>query len=230
MLKALNDKLRLMRGTREKCEELAMTMEFLDGGAIKRLKGFLKNYYDDHENDTYRTNVDNEVIRLIDVADKNMKEEDLLGNGPATGQDKNEEEKKQGDDDSSSQQYGHLVWLHKLIDLSQSQNKDIYRHLAVNDNDSLFEGAIIDAQDYLGAWHMAVICKVQPNNENEFIKVNLFPYPKGNRDEWISVGEISDRISGPFVNSESVKVYEVEQVNKCLLSLREYYAKFTSQN
>jgi len=118
MLKALNDKLRLMRGTREKCEELAMTMEFLDGGAIKRLKGFLKNYYDDHENDTYRTNVDNEVIRLIDVADKNMKEEDLLGNGPATGQDKNEEEKKQGDDDTSSQQYGHLVWLHKLIDLS----------------------------------------------------------------------------------------------------------------
>ena len=51
MLKALNDKLRLMRGTREKCEELAMTMEFLDGGAIKRLKVFLKNYYDDHEND-----------------------------------------------------------------------------------------------------------------------------------------------------------------------------------
>jgi len=28
-----------------------MTMEFLDGGAIKRLKVFLKNYYDDHEND-----------------------------------------------------------------------------------------------------------------------------------------------------------------------------------
>ena len=230
MLKALNDKLRLMRGTREKCEELAMTMEFLEGGAIKRLKGNLKNYYDDHENDQYRTNVDNEVIRLIDVADKNMKEEDLLGNGPSTGNDKNEEEKKQDDDDNSSQQFGHLVWLHKLIDLTQSQNKDIYRHEKVDDNDSLFEGAIIDAQDYLGAWHMAVICKVQPNNEAEFIKVNLFPYPKGNRDEWISSAEISDRVSGPFVNSDSVKVYEVDQVNKCLTSLREYYAKFTSAN
>jgi len=77
---------------------------------------------------------------------------------------------------------------------------------------------------------MAVICKVQPNNEAEFIKVNLFPYPKGNRDEWISSAEISDRVSGPFVNSDSVKVYEVDQVNKCLTSLREYYAKFTSAN
>ena len=38
MLKTLNDKLKLMRATREKCEELAMTMEFLEGGAIKNLK------------------------------------------------------------------------------------------------------------------------------------------------------------------------------------------------
>ena len=35
MLKALNDKLKLMRATKEKCEELAMTMEFLAGGAIQ---------------------------------------------------------------------------------------------------------------------------------------------------------------------------------------------------
>ena len=35
MLKALNDKLKLMRATKERCEELAMTMEFLEGGQIK---------------------------------------------------------------------------------------------------------------------------------------------------------------------------------------------------
>ena len=58
MLKALNDKLKLMRETREKCEELAMTMEFLEGGAIKNLKIHLKKYYDDHENDNLRNNVD----------------------------------------------------------------------------------------------------------------------------------------------------------------------------
>ena len=51
MVKALNDKLKLMRATREKCEELAMTMEFLEGGAIKALKTYLKKYNDDHEND-----------------------------------------------------------------------------------------------------------------------------------------------------------------------------------
>ena len=37
MVKTLNDKLKVMRATREKCEELAMTMEFLEGKAIKLL-------------------------------------------------------------------------------------------------------------------------------------------------------------------------------------------------
>tara|TARA_B110000285_G_C15054274_1_gene578677 strand:- start:483 stop:707 length:225 start_codon:yes stop_codon:yes gene_type:complete len=70
MVKALNDKLKLMRATREKCEELAMTMEFLEGGAIKALKQYLKKYNDDHENDSLRTNVDNEVTSLINQADE----------------------------------------------------------------------------------------------------------------------------------------------------------------
>ena len=70
-----------MRATREKCEELAMTMEFLEGKAIKLLQTHLKKYYDDHENDTLRENVDKEVTALIDLADKNRKEEDLLHSG-----------------------------------------------------------------------------------------------------------------------------------------------------
>ena len=65
MLKTLNEKLKLMRDTRMNCEELAMTMGFLDGGAIHNLKTYLKDYYKDHENDTLRTNVDNEVQKLL---------------------------------------------------------------------------------------------------------------------------------------------------------------------
>jgi len=45
MLKTLNEKLKLMRETRVGCEELAMTMGFLDGGAIHNLKTYLKVYY-----------------------------------------------------------------------------------------------------------------------------------------------------------------------------------------
>ena len=81
MLKTLNDKLKLMRATREKCEELAMTMEFLEGGAIKNLKVFLKKYADDHENDVLRNNVDQEAIKLVELADKNRKDEVLLHSG-----------------------------------------------------------------------------------------------------------------------------------------------------
>lgn len=76
MLKALNDKLKLLRSTKERCEELATTMEFLEGGAIKALKSHLKKYKDDNDNETLRNNVDNEVTRLIDLADTNRKNEE----------------------------------------------------------------------------------------------------------------------------------------------------------
>ena len=57
MLKSLSDKLKLMRSTRERCEELSMTMGFLDGGAIKNLRVSLRKYYDDYEDEKVRTNV-----------------------------------------------------------------------------------------------------------------------------------------------------------------------------
>ena len=81
MLKTLNDKLKLMRSTRVQCEELAMTMEFLEGGAIKQLKVNLKKYYEDDDNDTLRITVDNEVNQLIEQAEKNRKDEDILNSG-----------------------------------------------------------------------------------------------------------------------------------------------------
>ena len=90
----------------------------------------------------------------------------------------------------------------------------------------------MDVMDYLDAWHLAIICKIQPDNEAEYVKINLFPYPRGNRDEWIALTEIGDRMSGPFANSDTVseKDYEVEPVMKCLTSLRDYYQKFLTQN
>jgi len=99
MLKALNDRLKLMRATREKCEELAMTMEFLGAGAIKTLRNHLKKYHEDHENDNLRTKVDNEVTALIELADRNRKNENLLhsGNAGEAINSKVEEEKIAGD-------------------------------------------------------------------------------------------------------------------------------------
>ena len=55
MLKTLNDKLKLMRSTRERCEELSMTMGFLGGGAIKNLKVSLRKYFEDNEDERIRS-------------------------------------------------------------------------------------------------------------------------------------------------------------------------------
>ena len=43
-----------------------MTMEFLEGGAIRGLKAALKKYYDDHEDESLRTNVDKVALSLIE--------------------------------------------------------------------------------------------------------------------------------------------------------------------
>ena len=67
--------------------------------------------------------------------------------------------------------------------------------------DQLKDGQILDGRDYLDSWYLAVICKIQPKNEQEYIKLNFLPYPKGNRDEWISKSEL-DRLAGAFANSE----------------------------
>lgn len=87
-----------------------MTMEFLEGGAIKQLKVHLKRYYDDHDNEQLRGNVDKQVTSLIDLADKNRKAEDLLNPSNFPG-DKNEEEKIGMSDAESDSKYGHLGWL-----------------------------------------------------------------------------------------------------------------------
>lgn len=89
MLKNLNDKLKLMRNTRERCEELSMTMEFLGGGAIKNLRVSLRKYFEDNDDERIRTNVLQEVTRLINIADMNRQAEDLLHQGNF------EEEKKE---------------------------------------------------------------------------------------------------------------------------------------
>ena len=119
MLKTLNEKLKLMRATREKCEELAMTMEFLQGGSIRILRLNLKKYYEDHDNEMLRNNVDMEVMRLIELADVNRKDEDLLHQHDAGAE---EQKANESNTDGQENQFGHLAWLSKMIDLTSDEN------------------------------------------------------------------------------------------------------------
>lgn len=53
--------------------------------------------------------------------------------------------------------------------------------------------------------------------------MNFLPYPKGNRDEWISKGELGEKISGAFLNNDSISNKDADSVNKALKGLREYF-------
>lgn len=76
--------------------------------------------------------------------------------------------------------------------------------------ETLSPGSIIDAQDYLGTWHLAIVCKIQTDNEQEYMKLNFLPYPKGNRDEWISKKDL-ERISGPYVYTDNKDPEKVKE-------------------
>mmetsp|Transcript_27346 Transcript_27346/g.41585 ORF Transcript_27346/g.41585 Transcript_27346/m.41585 type:complete len:135 (+) Transcript_27346:639-1043(+) len=134
MLKHLNDKLKLMISTRDKCEELAMTMGFLDGGEIRPLKQALKKYSEDFENDSLRQNVDAEVDALIEIADQNRKDEGLLNKLP-------EEEEEEHVVDANDP----MGWLSKYFDLSAHQNSDILNATTVDTSTKLKLGLILDA-------------------------------------------------------------------------------------
>ncbi len=52
--------------------------------------------------------------------------------------------------------------------------------------------------------------------------MNFLPYPRGNRDEWISKADFA-RLSGAFLNNESVINRDLDSVCKSIKGLREYY-------
>lgn len=215
MLKQLNDKLKLMRNTRIKCEELAMTIGFLEGGDIRSLKVLLKKYYEDPDQDEARESVDKEVDELIQRADQNRQSEQIMDKIKT----KEEEEKRPSNQDSK---FGYLSWLHDIIDLSQFKEVCLVKQISsIND---LKEGMILDAQDYLDKWHLSVVCKVQPDNDSEAVKINFLPYPKGNRDEWISKTELTNRLGGPF--SQIPQETDKEKLTKNFCNLQEYARKF----
>lgn len=164
--------------------------------------------------------MDTEVNRLIDIANDNLKEEDFRQNlesnsGP---------EERKANEEEHSNTFGYLTWLHKFLDLNKSENQDICLQKEVS-TDYIQEGMIVDAQDYLGEWHLSVVCKVERDQVQEFAKLNFLRYPKGNRDEWFTTSEISERVTGPFVNSET-DCESADSINKNINNLREYFKKF----
>ena len=52
------------------------------------------------------------------------------------------------------------------------------------------------------------------------MKLNFLPYPKGNRDEWITKTDF-ERLSGPFVNTDTNR--DPESVRQSVQSLNDYF-------
>ena len=122
--------------------------------------------------------------------------------------------------EESDSKFGYLSWLNKHIELAQTNDILFEKKPSI---DVIKEGLIVDAQDYLDKWYLGIICKIQPKNEQEYLKVNFLPYPKGNRDEWISKSEMPNRISGPFTNAEFVN--DGESIVKNIEGLRHYFSE-----
>ena len=61
------------------------------------------------------------------------------------GNNETEEEEKHQEGADSFAKYGHLSWLHDIIDLSLSENQNIWLNTEISDMTQLKAGTIIDA-------------------------------------------------------------------------------------
>ncbi len=75
----------------------------------------------------------------------------------------------------------------------------------------------MDAQDYIGAWHLAIVVEERASKQGSKQERNLhyFPFRDTKRDEWFSTDD-TERLAPVFTHSE------VEDVDKQLASLRDF--------
>lgn len=69
----LNYKLTQTKKILDKMDELKSVLDFIEGGVIKELKDFLKNYIESPDNDTNKNLVETELKRILDIAEVQKK-------------------------------------------------------------------------------------------------------------------------------------------------------------
>jgi hypothetical protein len=86
--------------------------------------------------------------------------------------------------------------------------------------ESLELGSILDAQDYLDNWHLAIVVDEKKHPEPAIKQLHFLPFNKGNRDEEFNVDD-SARLAPAFsrteINSEPEASFN---------QLRSYYENF----
>ena len=55
------------------------------------------------------------------------------------------------------------------------------------------------------------------------MRLNFLPYPKGNRDEWISKADVERLLCGPFINTFPKK--DPEYIKESIDGLNDYFAQ-----
>jgi hypothetical protein len=87
----------------------------------------------------------------------------------------------------------------KLGDLSVEKNEDLIKDYCRVEQ--LRDGSILDAQDYLGTWHMAIVLETKQGNGGMEKKLHFLPFFNSKRDEWFTEAN-SDQITPVFTNTE----------------------------
>lgn len=79
-------------------------------------------------------------------------------------------------------------------------------------------GNILDAQDYLGTWHLAIVVEEKSGQYKPEKKLHFLPFKDAKRDE-IFNDEDSNKIGPAFAQTDIPSDPE-----KCFKSLRDYFA------
>lgn len=81
-------------------------------------------------------------------------------------------------------------------------------------------GNVLDAQDYLGAWHLAIVIEEKNSPQKPERKIHFLPYEHSRRDE-VFTDEDSNRIAPIFTQTEISSDPE-----KSFRTLRDYLTNY----
>lgn len=177
----LVNKLADLKKIKERADELNITMDYLEPGKIKPLQDATKLFKKNTEDDGPTKAILAEIETLIESSEQNRQR--VLGSDPTKGA----FESQRTDANNPS----------ALANFDFSEMQDIIRKpSSISD---LKMGDILDAQDYLGSWYLAIVIEDTSQTTKQ---IHFLPYNRSNRDEPFTKENDEARIAPAFEHAE----------------------------
>lgn len=171
-MSSLQNKIAQLKQVKERAEELQLSMDYLEGGKLMQLRSLAKQLNQNSDDELIRNNTLQELDMLIELSEQNRRVFYPQSNSLFAGSDGSKESKS--------------LQLVQSLDVKDAEDIMTGDQLTVTE---LLVASILDAQDYLGSWHLAIVIDEKEEGTSWQKSIHFLPFQKSNRDEWFTAAD-----------------------------------------